>query len=257
MGDEGEEVLKDLEMEEPAWLKRDRPETEEGGRAQKSGRGSGGTKGGYTRGGGASSSVLESRIEKLEDMVTAVTDLTLETKADVREIQGFVQTAVLLPADLLPVVKGLEEGTKCAQEVRGNRGKNIGPAHGRIAIKFIKALSEMEQVKADKELVAAMQAFWVGIIQQVSPEELVDHIQIFRLTKPKQVSDDTKNKVGYVYAKLLCRFRPPTTKSRLASNFEEELTRCSRSGKCSTVLLQKRRRRRRWHRCIGIAKASE
>jgi hypothetical protein len=81
-------------------------------------------------------------------------------------------------------------------------------------------LSQMEEVKKDAELTKAIREFWQNIVEVVSPDELVDFVQVFRLSRPKQVSDATKDRVGYLYAKLLFRLRPASPSEQYSANLE-------------------------------------
>ena len=193
----------------PAFMGSKRAVSPQGGR---------GAKGGRTATGSSSNG--------LEDLCLSTAQLAMETKADVREIQGYTQWAALLPAALPCCQEGLAEGKEFSKIVKENKGKDVGAAHVRICVKTVAALAKMADFQADQAFKDSANAFWDQIICKLSPIELKEQIQVFRLTKPKvQSSVENKDFGEEGYCKLIFRFKPATKFDEIAACFQHHLIR--------------------------------
>jgi hypothetical protein len=169
------------------------------------GKGYGNNNGGRGNGGkgGGKGKVIDQ-----EALLKAVARLSLENAVAVRELQCTVMHVLLIPLDAHPVAMALAEGNSYSEEVKKNRGANLGSPHVRIAIKFFQALAEVEQVRADPVMKATLSQWWETEIMGGSKEELEKEFLIFKVRKPQQMSRIRQTPMGAAmdsYAKVTFR----------------------------------------------------
>ena len=91
-----------------------------------------------------------------EDIIDALVDLALETKADTRELKGLMEWTVLCPGNLHFVLEGLAEGREFAKQAQRRKGENLGPSHIKIAIRTLQAMGTTSALANEKDFLACL-----------------------------------------------------------------------------------------------------
>ena len=159
-----------------------------------------------------------------EEVALATAELTLENKADLREVRGRFEVTVLLPADLSMVEEGLEEGRKYSSDAQKFKGQDIGSANVKIGTRTMGAMQKVEALKKDDVLMAALKDFWDKKVMVLSSEEMKDEIPVFRLAKPKTSSKAVTDSMGS-YARLTFALKQATIRCTAAETLQLEMVR--------------------------------
>lgn len=168
------------------------------------------------------------RMDVMEDLVVANAELSLEKAIDTREQAGFLLRTILVPITCMMVVEGLAEAKAFAKELKGKRGQDIGPAHVRIFLAAMKGLASWEEAAKDALLRGPFEVFWNEVVMKVDAETLKEHVQIFKIFKPK-IMGKVRVKVGEEdkelgeYARIQMRMRPGSRLDSRSEDFQEAL----------------------------------
>ena len=126
----------------------------------------------------------------------------------------------LIPMDLVCSVAGLEAGAAYSALAQRNKGKDLGKAHIKIALAFFSKIPETEVLQGNTELQNCLKTFWDEVVNKCDEETLGQHIQIFKLTKPKKAS---KEILGGNYVRITIRMIPANTIQNHAERLEISL----------------------------------
>ena len=154
-----------------------------------------------------------------EDIIDALVDLALETKADTRELKGLMEWTVFCPGNLHFVLEGLAEGREFAKQAQRRKGENLGQSQIKIAMRTLQAMGTTSALADEKDFLTCLKTFWEQVVMKHAEEELPFFIQMWRVSKPKKAS---KEYFEGGYAKLQFRFSP-ATQSYLSSAHAEAL----------------------------------
>jgi hypothetical protein len=138
------------------------------------------------------------------EMLNGVAKLALEAKADAREMKGFLEFTVLLPAILYFIQAGLEAGRKYAEKALKAKGTDLGPPHIQVALQTLRAMAKTETLAKEAEFLAKLEAFW-KLITTTHESKLPFFVHVFRIQKPKKASQAI---MDGGYAKRTFRFAP-------------------------------------------------
>ena len=140
-----------------------------------------------------------------------------------REVKGNMEITGLVPGDTPFVEDGLDEGKQFARDAAKKKGQDLGTsAHVRICLKALESMSKMSIFKDNPEFMEALKAFWEVKVSKLDPQELKNEVQIFRITKPKTMSQSSVDDLG-AYAKVAFRFKPATISCSVAERLQEAM----------------------------------
>ena len=101
--------------------------------------------------GGASASASNSADRGYDALLLATAELSLEAKAESREVAGYMQYAILAPSQTPLALDTLAEAKEYGELVQKHKGEDTGPAHVRIALKGFQALMGMKDFAEDED----------------------------------------------------------------------------------------------------------